>query len=622
MGRIARGDARKEPNMRIQHLSIAAGALLVALAGSALGQTALGDGRGLEKNPQVGSGGYNVQAPSINDQIRMNNAIITGSAPGGRSFRGSVGYRATTDFRGSVGSDSLYSFRRDAAISGAFGAGVRGTDALRYQFALSTGQYLPSSIAQGIGSIQRSGTVSTASNAAALRSTSDYVVGQTSRPTIVGGRIDDQGYEWTAKASPLLGLTWVRSPAPVVRIAKHEDPQSKYDLGTRRTEEKTAELASSRRIPGVTGLESAAAGIESVLDRENLNQYGAINTRVQPQSTQTHAQVLDAFKSAFEDGAPATAPSIKPAGGTTKPGEKPFESLSPMEQQLELLRRRLRGEWDTPEKASPGTLPKSEPASLPESPTGTTTTPTKPGVTGSLKDFDPRTPSDGTARPTPKLSEQEEKDRREGKPTRSVFDDSQRSSVSPLTPEMVRGLKSVRDAKLESLVTPRVVASGDRRADLDAYQRHMTSGQDALRSEKFFEAEDRFTRAIAAMPGDPMAMVGRVHAQLGAGLYLSAASNLRGLFAQHPEMIGATYAPTLTPTGDRADRIAIQLREELGNQQTALSKDAALLLAYLGHIRGNRDLMLEGLSAMATRYDQNSPAESALLEACRGAWAE
>jgi hypothetical protein len=44
--------------------------------------------------------------------------------------------------------------------------------------------------------------------------------------------------------------------------------------------------------------------------------------------------------------------------------------------------------------------------------------------------------------------------------------------------------------------------------DQAAYAGHMEAGQMALADGRFFDAEERFTRAMSAMPGDPMAGCG------------------------------------------------------------------------------------------------------------------
>lgn len=614
---------------RFARFGFSASALLLG-AGVAHGQTALGDGRALERNPQVGFGGYNAQAPSISDQIRLNNAIITGNATDGRSFRGYVGYGSPSDFRATVGSDTLYSFRRDAAISGAFGAGVRGTDALRYQFALSTGQSLPLSIAQTYGALQRSGAATSASSSTALRSTSEYLASQSVRPTIVGGRIDTDGYEWAVKTSPLLGVSWTRSDRPIMRVERPDDTLSKYDLGAmpKPTDDP---LASRGRLPGLSGLEAAAPGVDSVLDREAHSPLRVPSTQVKAHSTDVHAQLMQNLNTAF-NGAPVTESNLSSS-------TQPSVDVS-LEAQLDRLRSRLRGEPEKPRPSqpsiyepiinrlnSPDRKPGDSPAILnePARPSSQATDPAAtpdpvPGlpVTNTADSFDPRKPSGpGDFRQVPKNTDPEI-DPATGKRRPRGLD----PSTNPLTPEMIKGIKSVGSRRIDMLTRPRVALPGESRPDQIAYEQHMAAGQELLTSGKYFDAEDRFIRALAASPGDPLAQVGRAHAELGAGLYVSAAANLRSLFANHPEMIGATYGSNLVPTGERADKIAEQLRLDMSREVPSLGRDAAMLLAYLGHIRSDAIITREGLAEMAKRYDANEPSQATFLDLTRAAWGQ
>lgn len=82
----------------------------------AFAQDALGDGRTLDANPQVGSGGRNTPIGGLPD-YRMRNLLITGNVAGGRGFRGSVGYTSEFDFRGELGSDELFNYRATSAYS-------------------------------------------------------------------------------------------------------------------------------------------------------------------------------------------------------------------------------------------------------------------------------------------------------------------------------------------------------------------------------------------------------------------------------------------------------------------------------------------------------------------------
>ena len=254
---------------------------MLALAGTALGQNALGDGRKLDNNLNTSQGRVNPRATGVSEQIRYNNAVINGTAPCGKSFQGSLGYRATDQFGGSLGSDSLYNFKRDSYMSGLAGEGVRGSDALRYQFSLTTGQNVPGFLAGGPVSVPRSGTVSTSATGSALRSTSDFITGQSYRPTLVGIRHDELGAEYTAKASPLLGVAWVKtgeSPlgtglapiptsVPPIPGIPPVNPADSAAPGGKPIEKPV--------INPFSGLESTARGIQNAMDRP-----GTVDLRV------------------------------------------------------------------------------------------------------------------------------------------------------------------------------------------------------------------------------------------------------------------------------------------------------------------------------------------------------
>ena len=122
-----------------------AAAAVLALVGTVHAQNALGDGTGLANPLDVYQ--QQLRSESRTDTFlrerQFQDAIVTGRAAGGLSFQGDLGYGSALEFRGELGSDVTYAFRRDSAISGIAAQGVSGTDALRFQFALSTGSALP-----------------------------------------------------------------------------------------------------------------------------------------------------------------------------------------------------------------------------------------------------------------------------------------------------------------------------------------------------------------------------------------------------------------------------------------------------------------------------------------------
>jgi tetratricopeptide (TPR) repeat protein len=74
------------------------------------------EGRALDANNRVGSGGYN-SGPITGNMLLTGNNIVTGNVTGGREFRGGVPYTDQREFRGNVGGQDF-----DRFIAGSAGA--------------------------------------------------------------------------------------------------------------------------------------------------------------------------------------------------------------------------------------------------------------------------------------------------------------------------------------------------------------------------------------------------------------------------------------------------------------------------------------------------------------------
>ncbi len=554
-----------------------AAAALVFLAGTAHGQNALGDGRALDRNLQVGSGGRNVPSRSIDSAIRFNDAVLNGSAGGGKSFHGNTAYSPSRDFTVGLPSNDLYTFRRDSAQSILPSIGVRGSDAIRYQFAATTGQALPSALVGGLGIVPRTFSAaepirSTASSS--LRSTADYLTAQAVRPSVVGYRADENGGMYTATASPLLGVTWYP-------LQQDQGLSANLSANAPKPGDTGAGTPAVPKPFGLTGLESTAAGLPSPVDLAGAKR-SRIDANLGPSSvlpqvrSESYSKVVDAFRESYSQKTGVERPTDPLAAD---------DPSAPWQTDLDQVRDTLRYGKD-------------------------------------------RKPRDGRASP-------------DGKSSPAAPDKPQPEKPAKETPLPIPGMKpedliappKSEKPKVEDFLSPRMIEilrEGGVRIDtfrpaqptLDqaAYAGHMQAGQQALGDGRYFDAEDRFARAMSAMPIDPMAAVGRMHAQLGAGLYLSASGNLRALLADHPELAAAKYNPALIPGAERSVKIAEQLRIDIANGGTRLSRDSALLLSYLGRLRSDTAMQNEGLAAWKSRIPEDDDTELALHELLSKVW--
>lgn len=510
---------------------------------AAMAQNALGDGRALDAN--TGSGGrVNYERPSFAQELQFRNAVVTGNAPGGLSFRGDLGYRAAGEFTGELGSDGLFAFRRDSLYSGLAGMGIRGTDALQYQFSLTTGarptQNLIGNLSysreptaanapiardpnavdvRGLNLYQPSNQESDLVDAlsGSMRSSSTYTANTTLSPVILS--TFERGIERTPyglTASSLTGITAIPLSSP-------------------------ADIAANRTTGGMPRDplgERTATAYDQVLTM--------IRERAEARATQTN----------------------NPAGG----------EASAVMGEINTVRNALMG---IPSPQSGTTDPNAttnpaDPNAAPAAVPGTVTTPgvQKPGTA----------PADPDATP----------DRTSGADPTNAYDPD-RFRMDPGTLELIRA----SERPVEALIDPNA-------SSRDIFSEHMRAGERLISSERYFEAEERFARALAVRPSDQTAQLGRVHAQLGAGLLLSGAVNLRTLFTLHPEMIGARYAGRLLPAPDRIDTLIITLRERAGLlpvegrplEDVSIRRAAALMLAYLGFQNQNAGVIKEGLDAL------------------------
>lgn len=531
--------------------------------------------------------GGNYVRPDLGREVAFRNAIVTGNAPGGVSFRGDAGYTAPNDFRSDLGSDSTFNFRRDSFASGLGGLGLRGTDALQYQFAFTTGNsaglsrsartsITPGSATSirdellGIASsdsnqswlLRRGGWTQTGPDFGTMRSTASYAGTRGLNPAIIAARPTALGVEQIV-ASPLLGM--------------------RVDL--------TGKAWYQKQQPGAANPAGAVPGVPSA---PGAGVPGAPNTQAPTTpattpSTQEAAQPGGA-RTAYEDlrlklsalpdqtrpeqAVPPAPSAQKPADRATTPGAKPQEpETKPWESWMD----RLRDSLDTSPRGSINRRP-TEAGAKPAD--------TTPGLTPTAEP--PGDQSPDKTKPDPRKS-------------RGWLDD-----------ESLRILR-------ESAGNVGKYVEGEAR---DYFGEHMLAGQKLMGEERYFDAEERFARALSFKPGEPSAMAGRVNAELGAGMLVSAAVNLRDLYRRHPEVIGVRYQGATMPSEERLQKLLGSLRETIAAPKArgSIHREAALLLAYLGYQGGDEKTAREGLDYLRADDARTAAPEDRVLTLLCEVW--
>lgn len=602
---------------------------VAGLALPALAQNAL------DKNLQVGSGGVNPSRPDFGQEVRFRNAIVTGNVPGGLSFRGDVGYRAPGEFDANLGSNDLFQFRRDSYYSGLGGMGIRGTDALQYQFAATTGNAPPA----GIGmypTLRRTQTGTTAgmigdpdvlrgsasaslpaqihagnrsgqfddpgqiSTLATIRSPAAFMATRDLTPTYIGSFTDAAGREQNVTVSSLRGIA-------LDEIArKSEIP----DMATRDSAltgvpreilkpEVAGQGPRSAKLPGETRPTPDSLLSPGALETPAVDTM--LDTRVnsEQKTRSDYDELLDKIRQSGqkEVDKEAAARGVTAPTGTTGPtGDTGAAWQGKLSDVRAVLREQRPGARATDRLGNPaGAAPPSNPNDEP-----------KPGesLPGDLLRPGMRSPGvpDQSTTPAPGATGA----------TGSTANRAAPATRPGVSPDALQMLRAGR-IEIRSLAP----------AGFDPYAQAMKAAQDHLAGGRYFDAEERFTSALAARNGDPMAAAGRVNAEVGAGMFLSAAINLRSLLVEHPEMTGAKYVRDLMPNPERLPNIKARL-QELISETGSHSRDAGLLLAYVGYQSGDQDAIRRGLGAMVQGMPAGGTPDqlARLSEVLRGVWLE
>lgn len=595
-------------------LTLAAGAVI---GWAPLTSDALAQGNALQRNvggPPAATGSK-ISNPalrsSIGAQNRLNNAIVTGNVGGGKQFRGSVGYSGDLDFRGSTGSDDLFRFQRDSFGSGLAAQGVRGIGGLQDAMGLSTNA-LPSSIAgatilqresAGVNATALGGSGSRLSGgggggginpstfrSGGLRSLSKNTSDAVAEPVTFAPRAGQAGTQTTGVgASALRGLYALTPPTlPAAGAAP-------------------ASSTSSLRTSPATAPPTRPGAVES--QRVSAAAAPAPETgRIEVDSSYTRllAQLEAGRMGNARAGAPVTPPEGVPEN---KPG------------------------WVRPPETPRGPNDPNEPNAKPEGAPSPAANPlsTPPGVDQRGAGPQPQAVEDADLPFAERLDRLRDRLMRGGKASdegdasaakrnavTSAEDDQDEDEMDADAKDDHEAVR--RDAKdLFGAERPKVQRFIDPTTDPTALDRHMLAGQAALAKDKWFDAEESFTKAILARPTDPMPAIGRVHAQIGAGMFLSAAINARALFRAHPELAAAQYDETLLPRAERLEKVYESLRDA-ASRDNAFGRDCGLLLAYLGWQTGSPADMEAGLAAVERIEKHLDIPPDPLVAALRALW--
>ncbi len=514
-------------------------AACLALPSVSLAQNALGNGRALDANLSTQSR-YNQprQGFLLN---RINDAIVTGTAPGGMNFRGDVGYTSTFAFRGGTARQQSYGFERDSYYSNI--ASRRG--APRDPSVLGLYQVPNLSRPGGDSPYGAGAVVLTPMSGANLQELARARYG-TSLPDLNANATSQQFRPQRAFASPSL------------------------------------EATSGSVLDRNLSIASRAAmnTVDPLLDRSSLLAASANGLLSPPNLT---APGLDA--------GPLTLPSSSPVirNALTRGIDGTFDGVS------------FREGWSN--RIAP--VSAASPSAA------------EPLLAGqdSYADYVARMSTRNAPQRLPEAGQPYSANaiatmRQFSKDVLGIDTEAEVPGVGPAPASPLEQLSADALNQISQPLPPIASLAGD---NTSQFADHVHLGETALADGRYFDAESWFDVALYYTPEHPLAMAGRVHAQLGAGKYRSAALGLRRLFEAHPELINTQYASNLLPKADRLDEDASELTEML--TRPGATVEAGLLLAYIGHLTNQPELIAKGLDDL----DAKQPGDR-LVDVLKRVW--
>ncbi|MEM6553794.1 MAG: hypothetical protein AAF750_16875 [Planctomycetota bacterium] len=630
----------------MQRGKIGTGRLLAASAGLALGlglglpaagqQAAGGDGRALDANPQAGSGGRNAAAEQ--PDYRARNNLITGNVAGGRAFQGEVGYVAPGQLNTSTSSDDLFRFRADALGSAPLVSTRRNTAGRGFAGGgggFSVFNEFTSVPSGGLGAANRQLVTSRPGGLqdqpSGLLVTSALVGDRTDGSATLGLVTGADGGAFSVTASPLLGLRARSLEAGLgiegeggaserlPRVRRNGDVEAEEQAGpgdglTRPLGERV-ENRLDLSVPGEEAGETAVAGL--LPDGSGALSEDRVVGLASP-SLLLGAELQEALRVQREGQQAGADGNRQPAVDAEGEGE---------------------GEAAIDPGTEEGLVAAEEEAANRETRQERAAAAAEQDILRPLRGLD-----DGAIDDNPHLALLKRIRDGQTQDDPGLRDDAGRADWMQAVEDLDGDELAAEEQRLRRLLgagadagveDPGAAVDGDtaigsliERLDYDLPRLESLAGErkdrvasftkraeQALAAGKFMEAEALFRQVTVDAPKEPLARVGLIHSQLGAGMIRSAALNLRRLFEDHPELIAMRYDASLLPTPERLTWLQKELQRMIASNNYA--GEPGLMMAYLGYQTEAPNLVKFGLG-LATSTLPNDP----LLPLLKRIWLE
>ena len=557
----------------------------LGLAPCGLAQQQVGsNGRALDANQQVGSGGVNQLENQVDYQARNN--LITGNVAGGFRFQGGIDYTAPGAFRGRLGSDDLFRFRAEslpsstATVNLPASARYRGANVSVYNNFTTVpqgnayDQTNPSFVVPQGGDFRVNQDTFSPNQTLNLSSDPRFQPGSQQREPAdtLGVVIQQDGTALSVSADPLTGVRQER-------------------VDTRRSLGLTPE-GSLADPQGQTLDPAEAEGTDRPESQERFERTGSqVEGRVTPQAAGSGRQFIQGPADNAElVRRHAADPSGRVAPGLVLgqlAGRRANDAPRTAEQRVATIERSIFGNRGTrPQTPEAGTDTPNQPEDAYQALLDTIRQQAEERQAGGGSNpgreagFDPR-PAWMQAMDDPteqQLSEAEER-------RQAILDRMRSGEAEPDDPFGVGGVdtavdndandeaKQEADAALSRLMND---LTYEVRLDTLAANREgqvnelFEQAEEQMAAGKYLDAERSYRLVIVQAPDNPLAQVGLIHAQLGSGLIRSAAFNLRKLFEEHPELIATRYGEKILPPSERLEWLRSELQRMVDASSSSL----------------------------------------------------
>ena len=121
-----------------------------------------------------------------------------------------------------------------------------------------------------------------------------------------------------------------------------------------------------------------------------------------------------------------------------------------------------------------------------------------------------------------------------------------------------------------------------------------------LKEAKFLDAAESYQAALSLKPADPLALVGRAHAEMGGGLYSAAAYDLKFVYTRKPELVAVKYDVDSFIPALRQEFLLGDLQKMTGQKET--EDLASFLYCYLCYQTDRTTELKAELKRWGTRH--------------------